>query len=211
MRFSTILAVILPFGAALAQTNHVVQVGANGTLTFTPNQLQVQNGDSVSFQFLSKNHTVTQSSFAAPCTNLTNADGSSGIDSGFQFVPAGTTSFQQWTFTVNNASSPLWFYCRQKTPASHCGMGMVFAINPTAAKSYAAFQQAAMATLNSTATPSASSAGGTSPTASSGISGSSPSATDSPSASANGASAIRAGSAAGVLLTGVALIAGLVL
>lgn len=50
MRFSTIFAIVLPIVAVFAQTNHVVQVGANGTLTFTPNQLTVNNGDSVSFQ-----------------------------------------------------------------------------------------------------------------------------------------------------------------
>ena len=36
MRFSTFLAALLPVGAALAQTNHVVQVGASSGLTFTP-------------------------------------------------------------------------------------------------------------------------------------------------------------------------------
>ena len=46
---------------------------------------------------------------------MTNADGTKGIDSGFQPVTAGATQIQQFTFTVNNASAPLWFFCAQQT------------------------------------------------------------------------------------------------
>jgi hypothetical protein len=78
-----------------------------------------------------------------------------GIDTGFVPVPPNATSFQQFRFTVNNASVPLWFYCRQTgfvipplaltcsfnpLPHRHCQKGMVFAINPTATHSFAAFQ-----------------------------------------------------------------------
>ena len=49
MRFSTILAALPLIGAAFAQTNHVVEVGANGTLTYNPSSLTVDNGDTVSF------------------------------------------------------------------------------------------------------------------------------------------------------------------
>lgn len=58
---------------------------------------------------MTKNHTVTQSTFASPCTNMSD----NGLDSGFQFVAAGATSFMQFSFNVTNASTPLWFYCRQ--------------------------------------------------------------------------------------------------
>ena len=167
---------------------------------------------------------MTQSTFASPCTNLTNADGTV-VDSGFQPVAANATSFTQWTFTINNASAPLWFYCRQAKlvsclvtrfvtkliisllPHSHCQAGMVFAINPTADKSFAAFQAKAMG-----ATASASSAG----TAASGTAAVSNtvSTTLSPSASTttannNGAGALK--TSAGVLLTGLGVVAGLVL
>ena len=57
---------------------------------------------------VSKNHTITQSSFGAPCMNITN-----GIDSGFQPVQPNATTFAQWSFTITNATTPLWFYCRQ--------------------------------------------------------------------------------------------------
>ncbi|EJF66269.1 hypothetical protein DICSQDRAFT_159248 [Dichomitus squalens LYAD-421 SS1] len=139
MRFFTVAAALLPVGVALAQTTHVVKVGGNASLTYTPNQLTgVANGDVIQFQFLDKNHTVTQSTFAAPCSNITDATGAvTGVDSGFQFVPAGATQFPVWQITVNNASAPLWFFCRQ---ATHCQAGMVFAVNPTAAKTYDAFK-----------------------------------------------------------------------
>ncbi|THH26602.1 hypothetical protein EUX98_g7585 [Antrodiella citrinella] len=198
MRFTSIIAALSVFGAALAQTpvNHVVLVGANGTLTYSPAQIQASVGDTVSFQFVSKNHTVTQSTFAAPCSNTTNPDGTPGVDSGFQFVEANATAFQQWTITVNNASTPMWFYCRQ---TGHCGMGMVFAINPTAAKTFEAFQTAAEATVSNT-TSGSSSAGGayggsTTPT-SAGGSGSTPVASPTNSGTSSGAVGVKAGSAA---------------
>ncbi|KAI0072271.1 hypothetical protein K474DRAFT_1629274 [Panus rudis PR-1116 ss-1] len=223
MRFSTIVAALLPVGLAFAQTSHTVLVGQNGTLTFSPSSIQIQNGDTVSFQFLSKNHTVTQSTFANPCSPITNPDGSPGVDSGFQPVPANATEFQQFSFTINNASAPLWFYCKQ---ANHCQQGMVFAINPTAEKSFDAFQKAAMASTPTTggAAPSASgasgspsasgSAGGASPSASAITSGTSSGATPDSSSvagNANGAGSIKAGGAAGLLVAGIALVAGTIL
>ncbi|KAM5538049.1 hypothetical protein V8D89_008246 [Ganoderma adspersum] len=141
MRFSAVAAALLSAGAAVAQTTHVVQVGGNGSLAYTPSSLTgVANGDIIQFQFLEKNHTVTQSTFAAPCSNVTSTTGAvTGVDSGFQFVNS-TTEFPVWQITINNASAPLWFYCRQ---AKHCQAGMVFAVNPTAAKSFDAFKTAA--------------------------------------------------------------------
>jgi plastocyanin len=166
MRTSIIAALLGSVAAVSAQQTFNVLVGANATLTFQPNTVNASVGDTIAFTFLSKNHTVTQSTFAAPCTNF-SAD---GIDSGFVPVDPAATSFQQYSFTMNNVSAPLWFYCRQ---AGHCGKGMVFAVNPTAAKSYSAFQAAAMATAgNATSgTPSGSGSPG-SPTASAPAAGS---------------------------------------
>ncbi|KAH9173488.1 Cupredoxin [Lactarius sanguifluus] len=160
MRFtitSAALAAIAAATSAVAQTNIQVQVGSNG-LTFSPSSVNASVGDTVSFVFFPKNHTVTQSSFAAPCQPL-----ASGIDSSFQPVAAGATTAPSFSVTVN-ATTPLWFYCRQ---SSHCTSGMVFAINPTADKSFETFQ----------ATARASSADGTPPSASSSPSGSTASST----------------------------------
>ncbi|KZT26567.1 hypothetical protein NEOLEDRAFT_1132091, partial [Neolentinus lepideus HHB14362 ss-1] len=68
-------------------------------------------GDTLSFQFQSKNHTVTQSTFADPCEQMTTP--TVGIDSGFVPVAADATTFPVWSFTMTNASAPLWFYCKQ--------------------------------------------------------------------------------------------------
>lgn len=143
MRFSVAAAAILSAAvSAQAQTTWNVSVGFNDTLTYNPPSLSnVSNGDIVSFQFVSKNHSVTQSTFADPCT-------AAGVTSGFQDVANLTgPDFPTWSITIENNTSPLWFFCAQTTPNStHCQAGMVFAINPTEAKSFTAFQAAAMAT-----------------------------------------------------------------
>lgn len=140
MRFSVAAAALLSAATVQAQNQWNVTVGFNDTLVFNPTTLTgVQNNDIVNFQFATKNHSVTQSTFAAPCT-------AAGVSSGFQNVsnPAGPT-FPTWSITVENASAPLWFFCAQTTANStHCEAGMVFAINPTATKNFTAFQQLAM-------------------------------------------------------------------
>ncbi|KAG8680666.1 hypothetical protein FRC09_018061 [Ceratobasidium sp. 395] len=166
-------------------TVHMVTVGENGGLTYNPSSIQAQPGDMVSFQFMSKNHTITQSSFPDPCRKLefTSTTGQVGFDSGFMAVAASAAAFPTWNMTVND-TAPVWAYCRQ---ANHCGSGMVFAINAVESgnKSFAAFQALAKQ-INGT--------GSGTGTASSSL----PSSTAAP--SANGAShLIAAGSWIGVV------------
>ncbi|KII89138.1 hypothetical protein PLICRDRAFT_40770 [Plicaturopsis crispa FD-325 SS-3] len=200
MHFTTLVAALLPVLAVSAQTTHTVLVGNNQGLTYEPSSVNASVGDTIEFQFISKNHTVTQSTFAAPCENMTTP--TAGIDSGFMPVSANATGGQvpAWSFTLNNASAPLWFYCRQ---TGHCQKGMVFAVNPTAAKSFEAFQAAAMGN-SSTASGSASGS-----TASSTSGGSAAGSSSTPSASANGA--LKLGSGAAGILTISGLVAGLLL
>jgi plastocyanin len=132
-------------------TVHRVVVGGPGLLTFDPPTISAQPRDVVVFEFHQKNHTVTQSSFDDPCRKL-NANGVTGFDSGF--MPVGddeTTDFPTWNFTVTD-TTPVWAYCRQQLPSSHCGAGMVFAINSveTSPRNFSAFQNVAKA-LNGTA------------------------------------------------------------
>ncbi|KAJ3765342.1 hypothetical protein EV361DRAFT_591189 [Lentinula raphanica] len=224
MRFSVAAATLLSAALSVKAANFSVVVGFNNMLAFNPTNLTgVANGDTVSFQFQSKNHSVVQSTFAAPCT-------AAGVSSGYQNVSDPTAStFPTWSLTVEDASAPLWFFCSQTTPAVHCQAGMVFAINPTAAKSFDAFQQAAMAT-NATspagqnpsgsivsgtagATDSALSVSGSTlaPTATSGAGSSSTSSGASAgSTSANGASHLMSGNSISVLAV-AGLVAGLVL
>ncbi|KAL9715424.1 hypothetical protein Ac2012v2_002087 [Leucoagaricus gongylophorus] len=162
------LASALTVSAADIQVN----VGANNQLIFDPPQVTAQPGDSIHFQLCvpfsftdsiilssaslysqSKNHSVTQSTFAAPCVRSPT-----GIDSGFQPVNATDTTLPVWTFQVTD-TTPLWFFCAQTIPAVHCTAGMVFAVNPTADKTFEQFQNAATggtaSASNSTSTDSA--------------------------------------------------------
>jgi len=129
-----------PTPAAKDGVVHQVKVGANG-LTFDPPSLQgVKPRDRVQFIFAAKNHTVTQSTFAAPCSPM-----ESGFDSGFQFVAPNTLAEQlpMWELLVNT-TAPTWAYCKQ---GNHCASGMVFAINSveTSDKNFASFMTIAKA------------------------------------------------------------------
>lgn len=133
---------------------HLVTVGENGGLTYNPPSVQAAPRDIISFQFRSKNHTITQSSFENPCRKLefTSTSGQIGFDSGYMPVSADASAFPTFNITVND-TAPQWAYCRQ---ANHCGGGMVFAINAVEGgnKSFAAFQALAKQ-LNGTQQPSA--------------------------------------------------------
>jgi len=62
-----------------------VMVGGDAGLVYNPDTLNAAMGDMVIFQFMSMNHTVTQSPFDTPCKKL---DG--GMDSGFMPNPNNT-------------------------------------------------------------------------------------------------------------------------
>jgi len=191
MRFAAVVSVFLGLAASVWAANITVKVGEGGGLTFSPESVTANQGDIVSFQFLTKNHSVTQSSFTDPCTRLTTP--TLGIDSDYQPVPTDATMIPQWSFTVVNASAPLWFFCKQGT---HCKSGMVFAVNPSADKTFEAFKARAT--------------GGT-PSSSTGSSSTSPA--PSPSASTNpgnGALGLGSSKLAGII-TLVAILAGSVL
>lgn len=67
---------------------HTVTVGGAAGLAYSPPQLDnIPIGDTVVFEFQSKNHTVTQSAFNTPCKKLEG-----GMDSGFQPNPNNTIS-----------------------------------------------------------------------------------------------------------------------
>lgn len=123
MLFSSIFAATTLVGAAVAENHFVSVANKTGGLVFVPDSLTAAEGDTVTFRFWPKNHSVAQSTFAQPCSPMNN-----GFWSGF--VP---TSSQEkvanWTFTyeVKNASAPVWFYCTQ---GQHCQAGMVGVINP---------------------------------------------------------------------------------
>ncbi|KAF7345793.1 hypothetical protein MVEN_01600000 [Mycena venus] len=138
MRFSFALATLAAVCSVQAD-NILIQVGANNALTFSPSNITAKVGDTIAFQFQSKNHSITQSSFASPCVK------SGVVDSGFQFVTPGQAQLPQYSFNVTDLN-PLWFFCAQTNPANHCNAGMVFSVNAneTSPKTFAAFQALAM-------------------------------------------------------------------
>ncbi|OXV09130.1 hypothetical protein Egran_03107 [Elaphomyces granulatus] len=116
---------------------HQVTVGGTAGLIYTPDTVNAAVGDMIQFNFMSVNHTVTQSAFTTPCVKM---DG--GVDSGFMPNPKNGINPPPMMMFQVTSSDPVWMYCRQK---GHCGKGMVFSVNPTAAKSQADFKAAAMA------------------------------------------------------------------
>lgn len=143
-----------------SSTNHQVTVGSGSSLVYNPSNITAQPGDTITFQFMAKNHTVTQSSFNAPCLKLALSSGGSktGFDSGFMPVSANATTFPEFTITVND-TAPIWVYCRQ---TGHCGQGMVFSVNAVEPNDFVAFQARAIAINGTNSTSTASSAGSTS-------------------------------------------------
>lgn len=117
-------------------TDHKIVVGGAGVLAFNPANITAQVGDTITFEFRQKNHTVTSSSFEAPCSDLL-ATGQPGFDSGYQPVSDGTTNFPTYVVKVND-TKPIWAFCKQ---GNHCSQGMVFAANAveSSPKNFAAF------------------------------------------------------------------------
>lgn len=119
-----------------AATTHTVTVGGPLGLLYSPPSLSASAGDKIIFTFLSQNHTLTQSTFDNPCVAKPG-----GVASGFipnpnnTVVPAPTFEY------VVEGTEPTWWYCAQ---GKHCQAGMVFAINPTAEKSFEAFLENAV-------------------------------------------------------------------
>ncbi|TRM63865.1 hypothetical protein BD626DRAFT_547677 [Schizophyllum amplum] len=135
--FIVLLYITASFFSYTLAKDHDVAVGDNAALSFNPSSLtDVENGDTVTFHFISGNHTLTQSTFDEPCKYKEG-----GVDSGYQDVQnVGGGSRLHYTITVNDASTPLWFFCAQ---TAHCTRGMVFAVNPTTDKPFSEFQATA--------------------------------------------------------------------
>ncbi|KAK7532351.1 uncharacterized protein J3D65DRAFT_636547 [Phyllosticta citribraziliensis] len=163
------LSVLLLARFVAAQTVHTVTVGGlkeaaapggqpSPNFIYQPESITAAPGDVVQFNFLQLNHTITQSSFENPC-----AKAPGGFDSGFVVNEDGRPGLQ---FSVRvNDTNPIcelhvgeeagvvgWLadllgcrvgaYCAQET---HCGKGMVFAINaPQAGTTFNAFKASAI-------------------------------------------------------------------
>lgn len=67
MLFST-QAAVAAFAASAMAANFNVRVGGNNALTFTPQTINADVGDTVTFNFVDQNHTVTSGNSARGCT-----------------------------------------------------------------------------------------------------------------------------------------------
>ncbi|KAF5386996.1 hypothetical protein D9615_001575 [Tricholomella constricta] len=143
MRYLAATVVALTSVAVASAANIQVLVGDNAGLTFTPPSVVAASGDTINFEFRAKNHASPELTSRLHLTIFNTSRVLSlvpGVDSGFQAVAPGATQFPSWSITIDDPSTPLWFFCAQTAPVSHCKAGMVFAINPTAEKSFDAFQ-----------------------------------------------------------------------
>ncbi|GLB42977.1 hypothetical protein LshimejAT787_1204260 [Lyophyllum shimeji] len=133
-----LLAAIIAFSVpllAVAQNNPVILVGSTsdapgGIFQFLPPSINATNGTTITFRFTGApgNHSVTQSTFSDPCNPMPG-----GFDSGWVFIPPNNVSTApEWNLTITNTSTPLWFFCKQLVPLTHCSAGMVGAINAPA-------------------------------------------------------------------------------
>ncbi|OBT89527.1 hypothetical protein VE02_01102 [Pseudogymnoascus sp. 03VT05] len=136
MQFSkiTLAAAALYSSTVFAQGQvkvHVVWVsGKTNTLTFSPNNLVADVGDMIQFQFGVGNHTVTQSTFDAPCLPMGAGTNITAISTGFMPVAADATTAPLYTIPIVD-KTPIWLYCAQ---GKHCQNGMVMVINENTAK-----------------------------------------------------------------------------
>ncbi|KAJ7747186.1 hypothetical protein DFH07DRAFT_831388 [Mycena maculata] len=123
---ATSIAVLAAAAVASAQSVVTINVGGpGGAPTFSPNNITASNGTILNFVFtgVPGNHSVTQSTFAAPCTSFEG-----GFDSGWILVTAATTPPPSWNLTITNDQKPIWFYCKQLVN-QHCHAGMVAGVN----------------------------------------------------------------------------------
>ena len=134
-----------PVGYA-ARTQTVKVGGLDGTtpiLKYNPEYVaDVKPGDVVLFDILANNHTVTESTFDAPCVPKAG-----GVDSGFRPNKDNIPGKMTFPVTVTD-DKPRWFYCAQPGNGKpHCQAGMVFAINApkTGDKTLEAFKKLAAA------------------------------------------------------------------
>jgi len=203
MHFTLASIALATLASTVSAANFTVQVGASSQLAFSPTNVTAAVGDTISFVFNPKNHTVTQSTFTAPCQPM-----SGGVDSGFQPVAAGAANVPSFTVTVN-ATTPLWFFCHQ---TGHCEQGMVFAVNPTANKSFETFQATAKASSADGTPPSSSNTTGSgSGSGSSSSSGSATGSAPSSSSSSKANGAVGTSARAGGLLAMAGFVAAILL
>jgi hypothetical protein len=113
-----------------------VVVGLEGSF-YNPPTISAQINQTIIFQFAGDIHTVTQSSFDAPCSPLAG-----GFNSGLAGKGPNGTAIPTWSLIITS-TDPIWFFCAATRPASHCTAGMVGVINPPSIPMFSQFVNAA--------------------------------------------------------------------
>ncbi|KAJ7644592.1 hypothetical protein FB45DRAFT_999587 [Roridomyces roridus] len=133
MFFNALLLALVP--AALA-ANFPVTIGANNTLTFSPDTVVAAIGDTITFTVVSRNHSTTTTTFSGSvCPPPPGGVGPNGWDSGFLSDIDGSLP----TFTYKVVDTAPHFAACMQAAGAHCRAGMTFALNPTAAQTYTQF------------------------------------------------------------------------
>ncbi|KAJ8521704.1 hypothetical protein ONZ45_g1618 [Pleurotus djamor] len=137
MRFTSLVA--LAVAPLVLAANFNVNVGQSNTFAFSPTSITgAVAGDTITFTFLSRNHSATSTTFTTPCPPP--AGGVAGsFDTGFFDATTGTKT----TVVTLTSSNTQWIACRQAN-GGHCRLGMTFAINPTSSQTYEQFLLNAM-------------------------------------------------------------------
>ncbi|TGO09635.1 hypothetical protein BTUL_0159g00210 [Botrytis tulipae] len=134
----SLISLVALVSSAMAVERSVV-VGGSG-LSFVPNALTVQVGDTVKFQFLGS-HSVAQSTYDSPCVPSDHSPIFSGVIPG----PDPSSNNPASTFIMDtHVNGTLWLYC---SVGSHCQKGMSMQIivgnNPDASQTLDGYQAAA--------------------------------------------------------------------
>ncbi|KIW01797.1 uncharacterized protein PV09_06653 [Verruconis gallopava] len=168
MHFSK--SAVVAFASTALAANHNILVGLNGGLTFTPQTVNAAVGDTVTWTFLTQNHTVTSGTPNTGCApdgtfnsgfipvssaaaNAGNAAGANAAKTKGNFIVRGMnnifdsrSALEVRQNTLPNfvykvtSTQPQVFYCAQ---AQHCQVNMVGVINPASSgpNSLAAYSQ----------------------------------------------------------------------
>ncbi|KAG7097967.1 hypothetical protein E1B28_005277 [Marasmius oreades] len=135
-------AVLLAVAAApVMGKNFAVTVGANNDFIFLPNQISgARAGDTITFTFVSRNHSATTTTFVNPCPPPPGGVGPDQFDTGFN--PTTATDHPVQVITLRDSGTH--FVACMQAAGAHCHMGMTFAVNPTADQTYDEFSQNAL-------------------------------------------------------------------
>ncbi|KAJ3535035.1 hypothetical protein NMY22_g6666 [Coprinellus aureogranulatus] len=125
---SSLFLLLLPTAALAA--NFTVAVGKDRVLTIEPNFVRAEVGDQIFFDMYYGGHTITASSFEAPCTRSQSGNGFVGQYGSVDSLPGPSHQVETRYIMDVTSADPAWYFCAQTCGSNHCQEGMLFALNP---------------------------------------------------------------------------------